>query len=97
MHVYAHNTNPSRRTIWNAATRFLVSLRVVSCGQLFGRMTRTSAEFDPTVVSAIQKLRCEHQTYPLTRGGSSPPSEGGACRLLVRLDDGNEPPRRYGN
>ena len=57
----------SHRSMWN--TR-LLPFHVLPRGQLFGRMMRTSGEFDPTVVSAIQKLRCEHQIYPPTRGGS---------------------------
>jgi len=60
-------------------------------------MMRTGGEFDPIVVSAVQKLRCEHQPYPHPHEAVHIPSEGGACRLLVRLDDGNEPLQCYGN
>lgn len=54
--------------MWDFDTRLLSPLHVLPRGQLFGRMMRTSGELDPIVVSAIQKLRCEHQTYPHTRG-----------------------------
>ena len=86
---HAHIHELSHRTMRGSDTCPLVSLHGRFPSQLFGRMMRTSGEFDPIVVSAIQKLRCEHQTYPPTRGGSSP--WRGACRLLVRLDGGNEP------
>jgi len=47
----------SHRPMWDSGTRLLSSLHDLPRGQLFGRMMRASGEFDPIVVSAIQKLR----------------------------------------
>jgi hypothetical protein len=82
------HTRPLHWNTRGSDTRLLLSLRVVSRGQLFGRMMRTSGEFDPIVVSAIQKLRCEWPNLSTSMRCSSYPSKGEPAFYLFGLATG---------